>query len=284
MGFSLTGSGGLPSGFVYEKYSNKIYVYDIISNTWTIINKKLRERAYHSALYNDGKIYVMGGKRFSTNRKIEYLDETVEIYDIHRDTLLTDPVNPHQAASAAAFVYDDKLIVMGGSTYRVENGWQKYSDKIHMLDLKKGVWYEAGKMPLGMETNGILVGHTVFLFGGYRQRTLSDIFTYDLITGLWRKRGRLWFPVGKAALARGGDKVYILENGVIQVYNLYTNEIKAYQIDLKLREGGLYCTDDKLIIVGGYSEGIDGKLGDAGVYEVRLSDFSRTELHLINRE
>ena len=24
MGFSLTGSGGLPSGFVYEKYSNKI--------------------------------------------------------------------------------------------------------------------------------------------------------------------------------------------------------------------------------------------------------------------
>lgn len=99
-----------------------------------------------------------------------------------------------------------------------------------------------------------------------------------------RKRGRLWFPVGKAALARGGDKVYILENGVIQVYNLYTNEIKAYQIDLKLREGGLYCTDDKLIIVGGYSEGIDGKLGDAGVYEVRLSDFSRTELHLINRE
>lgn len=252
MGFSLTGSGGLPSGFVYEKYSNKIY--------------------------------VMGGKRFSTNRKIEYLDETVEIYDIHRDTLLTDPVNPHQAASAAAFVYDDKLIVMGGSTYRVENGWQKYSDKIHMLDLKKGVWYEAGKMPLGMETNGILVGHTVFLFGGYRQRTLSDILTYDLITGLWRKRGKLWFSVGKAALARGGDKVYILENGVIQVYNLYTNEIKAYQIDLKLREGGLYCTDDKLIIVGGYSEGIDGKLGDAGVYEVRLSDFSRTELHLINRE
>lgn len=284
MGFSLTGSGGLPSGFVYEKYSNKIYVYDIISNTWTIINKKLRERAYHSALYNDGKIYVMGGKRFSTNRKIEYLDETVEIYDIHRDTLLTDPVNPHQAASAAAFVYDDKLIVMGGSTYRIENGWQKYSDKIHMLDLKEGVWYEAGKMPLGMETNGILVGHTVFLFGGYRQRTLSDILTYDLITGLWRKRGKLWFSVGKAALARGGDKVYILENGVIQVYNLYTNEIKAYQIDLKLREGGLYCTDDKLIIVGGYSEGIDGKLGDAGVYEVRLSDFSRTELHLINRE
>lgn len=38
----------------------------------------------------------------------------------------------------------------------------KYSDKIHMLDLKEGVWYEAGKMPLGMETNGILVGHTVF--------------------------------------------------------------------------------------------------------------------------
>lgn len=79
----------------------------------------------------------MGGKRFSTNRKIEYLDETVEIYNIHQDTILIDPVNPHQAASSAAFIYDNKLIIFGGSTYQAENGWQKYSDKIHMLDLKK---------------------------------------------------------------------------------------------------------------------------------------------------
>ena len=274
MGFSLGASGGLPTGFIY----------DTTSNTWIVSNQKLRERAYHSALYNDGKIYIMGGKRFSTNRKIEYLDETVEIYNIHQDTILIDPVNPHQAASSAAFIYDNKLIIFGGSTYQAENGWQKYSDKIHMLDLKKGIWYEVGKMPLGMETNGILMGHTVFLFGGYRQRPLSTILTYDLTTGIWKNRGNLWFSISKAAMTRGGDKVYILENGVIQVYNLCTNETKAYQIDLKLRAGGLYCTGDKLIIVGGYSEGVDGKLGDSGVYEVRLSDFDRTELHFINRE
>lgn len=282
--FSLSEGGGLPTGFIYEKYSNRIYIYDITSNTWSVADQKLRERAYHSALYDDGKIYIMGGKRFSTNRKIEYLDETVEIYDIRRDTLLMDPVNPHQAASAAAFIYDKKLIVFGGSTYQAENGWQKYSDKIHMLDLKKGIWYEVGKMPLGMETDGILVGHTVFLFGGYRQRPLSTILTYDLTTGIWKNRGNLWFSISKAAMTRWEDKVYILENGVIQVYNLSTHETKAYQIDLKLRQGRLYCTGDKLIIVGGYSEGVDGKLGDSGVYEVRLSDFSRTELHLINRE
>ena len=284
MGFSLGASGGLPTGFIYEKYSNRMYIYDTTSNTWIVSNQKLRERAYHSALYNDGKIYIMGGKRFSTNRKIEYLDETVEIYNIHQDTILIDPVNPHQAASSAAFIYDNKLIIFGGSTYQAENGWQKYSDKIHMLDLKKGIWYEVGKMPLGMETNGILMGHTVFLFGGYRQRPLSTILTYDLTTGIWKNRGNLWFSISKAAMTRGGDKVYILENGVIQVYNLCTNETKAYQIDLKLRAGGLYCTGDKLIIVGGYSEGVDGKLGDSGVYEVRLSDFDRTELHFINRE
>lgn len=71
-------------------------------------------------------------------------------------------------------------------------------------------------------------------------------------------------------MTRGGDKVYILENGVIQVYNLCTNETKAYQIDLKLRAGGLYCTGDKLIIVGGYSEGVDGKLG---ILEFMRSDY-----------
>ena len=282
--YDLTGSGGLPTGFVYEKYSGKIYVYDIPSNTWTVTNQRVRERAYHSALYDNGRIYVMGGKRFSTNRKMEFLDETVEIYDLASDTLLTDPVNPHQAASAAAFAYDGKLIVMGGSIYRAESGWQRYSDKIHMLDLRNGAWYEVGKMPLGMETDGILVGHTILLFGGYRGKALSTIQTYDLATGAWKSKGNLWFPICKAGIARGGDKVYILENGVMQVYNLRTNEVKAYQIDLNLRASGLYCTENKLIIVGGCTEDMDGKLGDAGVYEVQLSDFERTELHLINRE
>ena len=153
-----------------------------------------------------------------------------------------------------------------------------------MLDLRNGAWYEVGKMPLGMETDGILVGHTILLFGGYRGKALSTIQTYDLATGAWKRKGNLWFPRCKAGIARGGDKVYILENGVMQVYNLRTNEVKAYQIDLDLKESGLYCTENKLIIVGGCTEDMDGKLGDAGVYEVQLSDFERTELHLINRE
>lgn len=93
MGFSLIGFGGLLLGFVYEKYSNKIYVYDIILNIWIIINKKLRECVYYLVFYNDGKIYVIGGKCFLMNWKIEYFDEIVEIYDIYWDILLIDLVN-----------------------------------------------------------------------------------------------------------------------------------------------------------------------------------------------
>lgn len=40
--YDLTGSGGLPTGFIYEKYSNRIYIYDITSNTWTVSGQKLR--------------------------------------------------------------------------------------------------------------------------------------------------------------------------------------------------------------------------------------------------
>ena len=44
-----------------------------------------------------------------------------------------------------------------------------YSNKIHTLDLKRGVWYELeGTLPAGRcgRMNGILVGDKVYFWGG----------------------------------------------------------------------------------------------------------------------
>lgn len=45
-----------------------------------------------------------------------------------------------------------------------------YSNKIHTLDLKRGVWYELeGTLPAGRcgRMNGILVRDKVYFWGGY---------------------------------------------------------------------------------------------------------------------
>lgn len=158
--------GSQPGVEAWEYHSSNMYVYDIAHDSWTTDERKFTPRAYHMAhLYRD-KIFVIGGKRYSTNRKLEYTDATMEVYDLAKDTLYIDPVNPHQAINFTSFIYDDCLYVIGGSVKKLV-----FSDKIHALDLKTGVWYDMGTIPEGSrrEMNGILVGHTVYFLGGRRR-------------------------------------------------------------------------------------------------------------------
>ena len=58
-----------------------MYRYDIKQDKWETIRHKFRERAYHTAGYYDGKIFILGGKRLSETRIVDYLDNAIEIYD-----------------------------------------------------------------------------------------------------------------------------------------------------------------------------------------------------------
>ena len=65
-----------------------------------------------------------------------------------------------------------------------------YSNKIHTLDLKRGVWYELeGTLPAGRcgRMNGILVGDKVYFWGGYHTAPMWTAASYDLRTGEWRR-------------------------------------------------------------------------------------------------
>ncbi len=116
----------------WERYSNYLFRYDIRNNRWETLNQKFRKRAYHAIHHYDDKIYILGGKRLSENRRLEYLDETVEIYDLKKDTIIIDPVNPHQAVDFASCMYDGNILVMGGST--------KMSRKRHQALYQQGTF------------------------------------------------------------------------------------------------------------------------------------------------
>lgn len=103
------------SGNENSYLSDKMFVYDIATDTWKESFKKFIPRFCHAAVYYEGKAFIMGGKCFSTNRRIEYTEPRIEIYDMIKDTVYVDEVNPHQAANPITFVYDNCLYVMGGT-------------------------------------------------------------------------------------------------------------------------------------------------------------------------
>lgn len=59
-----------------EGYSKKIQVYDIGEGKWTDTLKLAHNWAYHNLNYHNNTLFVLGGKRISTNGRFEYLNET----------------------------------------------------------------------------------------------------------------------------------------------------------------------------------------------------------------
>lgn len=234
----------------WEYHSRDMYVYDIAADEWTKGAKGFVSRAGHAAHFYKGKIFVLGGKRFSTNRQLEYTDATMEVYDLEKDTLYVDPVNPHQGVDFTSFIYNDCLYAMGGAMKE-----KVFSNKIHTLDLKRGVWYEledtipaegCGKM------NGIVVGDKVYFFGGYETAPKWTAASYDLRTGEWRRLCGLKDGVAYPGLATDGNNIYIFENRNLQVYNIPTDTIRIYELaTLNMEGAGLFYRDNTLYIVGG---------------------------------
>lgn len=54
------------------------------------------------------------------------------------------------------------------------------------------------------EVHGIVIGKTIYLFGGYNGVSLKSIDTYDVERGVWKTVGELEFPVTYASVATDG--------------------------------------------------------------------------------
>ncbi|HSA04645.1 MAG TPA: kelch repeat-containing protein [Tenuifilaceae bacterium] len=262
--------------FSYESYSDKLCIYDIQTNKWIESNQKFSKRAYHNIQYYNGKVYIIGGKKLSTNRIKEYLADEVEVYSIKDSNILTDNTNPHQAVNFASFVYKDNLIVMGGSTKLTRFEEKICTNKAHLLNLKTGLWYELNDIPIAMETKGILVNNTIFLVGGFNTKPLDKIVTYNITTGEWRVLGQLFYEVERPALALKGSTIYIFEDGRIQTYDINSKQLKLYSIDLPLKSSELFYRNDKLYLLGGFVEDTSFKEPTSNLYSIDINEFNTT--------
>lgn len=262
--------------FSYESYSDKLCIYDIKTNKWIESNQKFSKRAYHNIQYYNGKVYVIGGKKLSTNRIKEYLADEVEVYSIKDSNILTDNTNPHQAVNFASFVYNDNLIVMGGSTKLTRFEEKICTNKTHLLNLNTGLWYELTDMPTAKEAKGVLINSTIFLIGGFNKKPLDNIETYNITTGEWKVLGQLFFEVERPAVAFNGNTIYILEDGRIQTYDINSKQLKLYSIDLPLKSSELFYINDKLYLLGGFVEDTSYKEPTSNLYSIDINEFNTT--------
>ncbi|WP_303207051.1 carboxypeptidase-like regulatory domain-containing protein [Bacteroides oleiciplenus] len=256
------------SGFL----SKKMLIYDIASDTWTESLQKFTRRTGHRAHYYKGKVFVIGGKYNSINHKLEYTVPQIEIYDLDKDTLYVDWVNPHQAVDPATFIYDDCLYVMGGTVKK-----NKFSSKVHMLDLKTGVWYDTGII-IPKERRDfmkcVLIGHVVYFFGGQSIASKWKVRSYDLQLEKWNDLCDLKEGVSCPGVTVNENLIYIYENTTLQTYNIRTNMVNAYYFTEGTDNSELFYADGKLYIVGGSQQDPDSSIQPENVFSVDISCIS----------
>ena len=240
-----------PKPINFYKYRRTVFAFDFNKETWETKNIEPKARAYHNAILHNNNVYLLGGKRLTLTRKKEMLMPQIEVLNLQNDSIKVDEMNPHQGVNAATVIFEDKLLVIGGSLKLQGNGLKKYSDKIHFYDFKTGYWYLLTTMSKGKETSAIIVNKKLYLFGGSKNKKLTEIESFNLITGKWEKEGALFTAMEKPAITKHQNTVYLFEKDRIVTFNAQTKELKEFRINLPLYFSQIHVKNDNLYIVGG---------------------------------
>ena len=256
-------------------YKNDVLIFDLNKNEWKIAKEKVRKRANLNAALVNEKVYLLGGKK--RTRTKQYLDDKIEIYDLKKGSISIDDVNPHQTVNFGTSVYKNKIIVSGGSTKIKQYGGKMYSEKVHFFDTDSGYWYLLTTMKKGKETKTIIVKNELYFFGGYREENLKEIESYNLSTDTWKNEGTLFKKLGRPAVTKNKETIYLFENKQLLTFNTITKELKEYKINVPFFEAEMFYNDGFLYIFGGYKNSNSSTLASKKIVKISLDEFKKTK-------
>lgn len=269
---------------VYDEYSDKMQIYDINTDQWILSDLKFTKRAYHRIHYYNNKIFILGGGYLSANGHFQYLNKTVEIYDLQKNTITASETNPHPALHFASALRNNQLFVMGGQIKK-EKKKKTYSEKIHLFDLDTGYWYELGDMLYPRKTVGICIDSLIYLMGGDDHYTRKFILSYNVLTGKHHVEIKLPGFMEQATLAASSHIIYSYGSndysGELGIYNVLTKEQYYYEIDLKLWRSEIIYHKGKLYIMGGVQKIGTLLIPSKSLYCIDLKDLDKTKAHFV---
>ena len=194
------------SGFAIASYENKIFViggsvgdtftgnvevYDPITDTWQTKASMPTPRADLCASVVNGKIYLIGGKTYSSTAPYYRQTSINEVYDPATNTWSTNASIPTAVQGYASTVIGNKIYIIGGTRQSVL-GSDTFTSANQIYDTETDTWTNGKSMNqptsygAAVATTDFMAPTKIYYFGGYMGTTFTNkTQVYDLENNVW---------------------------------------------------------------------------------------------------
>lgn len=251
--------------------------YDPVTDTWTRRNPMPTPRSDFAIAVYKNKIYCMGGTVGIEKVDIifsRFVTSSVnEVYDPATDTWETKSPLPNAGMFMEAFVADDKIHVIDGRLHVVYNP-------------ENDSWTTKSSAPLPVEDYGPNGSNDYALFLSDNKLQVAGQFsnrfiTYDLVEDSWSNGSALpgydfYSVAGAMTTGSMAPKRFYLFFGIrgwvpsplTQAYDPVDNSwVTGKSIPTNRVHPGIAVVDDKLYVIGGYAEGVSGRVNASALNE-----------------
>ncbi|ORC88857.1 Kelchcontaining protein [Trypanosoma theileri] len=218
-----------------SNYLDDLYAFDVKEKRWTEIKMSgdlQSSRAFHTAVYYEGKTYVFGGcngrGRFN---KLFAISE-----DGRCEQINTQCQAPSTRYCHSAVLFEGKMYIFAGKCGG-RNSNKRLSD-LHTYDFAANTWEtcpQRGDTPSPRSAHAAFTcGRNMIMFGGRNSlgECCEDMYSYSYDTGVWR---RIDLPNGGSLFGRARNSV-VVHHGRVVVFGGWNgkkklNDLFTYLVD-----------------------------------------------------
>ena len=210
-----------------SSYNDNNWQYDPVANSWAVMTALPAERRWSSSVYDNGKIYVLGG--LATG---DIVVGTTLIYDVAGDSWTPGTAMPTVGGMVGAVAHNGYIYRLGG--YGTGG---TYVPDVQYYDPAGDTWTAATSIPSNWGWGqAALVGDRIWLVGGYNGSATYANLVYGDIDGT--DPATITWATG-SALA-GGDRAnngadafgdgLVMSGGYLSGFTVTTNTVYHYDI------------------------------------------------------
>ncbi len=205
--------GAFTCCFPNEPTISDIYVFDTLTNTWSIRGQLPagRERGSAAAFVYEEQIYLLGGNtQGHAGGAVAWFDR----YDPTTETWVELPDAPHARDHFGAFVLNNRVVAAAGRQTSIPNPFADPVIETDVFNFFTNTWQSISNIPTARA--GALVGGAgdeIIVAGGEifsSSVSLNTVEAMNVYTGVWRQLQPLMLGRHSGGGAMLGDEFHVL--------------------------------------------------------------------------